>query len=167
MGPNDGAWVEIDNHPALAEIAADMEPPPPRHYDDETHLDMTALIDVTLVLLIFFILTTTMALIQKRMEAPSAQDDKGPQVVKITEKDVEQQMIHVKVTLEGGKPVILVEKEPVELDKLVAALRKFVRSSSKTDLLLEHDDKVDLDTVVQIIDKAKGAGMNKVRMLVP
>jgi biopolymer transport protein ExbD len=167
MGPDDRAWVEIDNHPALAEIAADMEPPPPRHYDDETHLDMTALIDVTLVLLIFFILTTTMALIQKRMEAPSVQDDKGPSVAKMTEQQVEQQLIHVKVTMEGGKPIVLVEKEPVEMDKLVAALRRFARSSGKTDMLLEHDDKVDLDTVVQIIDKAKGAGMNKVRMLVP
>jgi hypothetical protein len=31
--------------------------PPAKPYDDETRLDMTALIDVTLVLLIFFILT--------------------------------------------------------------------------------------------------------------
>ena len=72
MGPDDQDWVPIEGHPRLEEIAADLEPPPPRHYDDETRLDMNALIDVCLVLLIFFNLTTSYAVLQKRMEAPAA-----------------------------------------------------------------------------------------------
>src|SRR5262249_15679997 len=68
MGRRDTTGEAIENHPELAEIAAEIEPRPPRSYGDETHLDMNALIDVCLVLLIFFILTTTVAALQKRLQ---------------------------------------------------------------------------------------------------
>ena len=89
MGPDDKTWVAIESHPALAEIAADMEPPPPRTYDDETRLDMNALIDVCLVLLIFFILTTTVAAMQKRLEAPSVEEGKV-KVAVVTKEQVKE-----------------------------------------------------------------------------
>jgi hypothetical protein len=69
QGPQDATWVPLEVHPQFAEVAAELEPPPPRVYDDETRLDMTPLIDVCLVLLIFFILTTTYANLQKIIEA--------------------------------------------------------------------------------------------------
>jgi biopolymer transport protein ExbD len=166
MGPNESEWVAIENHPALAEVAADLEPPPPRTYDDETRLDMNALIDVTLVLLIFFILTTSVAALQKILEAPSAETGKV-QVAKITKEQVEQNMIHVKAIMKDGSPVILVENEPTDPVKLISALKRFVRSKGKTELLLEHDNEVSHDLVVKIIDSAKGAGMDRVRMLIP
>src|SRR5437763_223230 len=56
-GPGDTDWIAIENHPQLEQVAADLEPPPPRDLDDQSHVDMTALIDVCLVLLVFFILT--------------------------------------------------------------------------------------------------------------
>src|SRR5262245_38710805 len=61
MCPSDQVWQAIENHPALAELAEEIEAPPPLHRDEGTHLDFNALIDVCLVLLIFFILTTTYA----------------------------------------------------------------------------------------------------------
>ena len=73
MGPNDTSWVPLENHPQFAEIAAEIEPPPPHTYDDETHLDFTALIDVTLVLLIFYILTASYAALASRLDSPDLQ----------------------------------------------------------------------------------------------
>ena len=166
MGPGESQWVAIENHPALAEIAADMEPPPPRTYDDETRLDMNALIDVTLVLLIFFILTTTVAAMQKRLEAPSVEQGKV-KVPVYTKEQVKEQMIHVKAVMKDGNPVITIEDKEVEPKRLVIEMQKFVRDTHKTDLLLEHDDNVSHELVVKIIDSAKAAGMNRVRMLVP
>src|SRR5262245_55920309 len=64
-GPNDQVWVKLEEHPAFAEACLDIELPPEKVYDDETRLDMNALIDVSLVLLIFFILTTTYTQLQK------------------------------------------------------------------------------------------------------
>ena len=75
MDPQSATWVAIENHPQLEEIAADIEPSPPTFHDDETHLDMTALIDVCLVLLIFFILTTSYAALQRILETPGASAD--------------------------------------------------------------------------------------------
>ncbi|HLI63508.1 MAG TPA: biopolymer transporter ExbD, partial [Terriglobales bacterium] len=141
MGPDDKDWVPIENHPQLEEIAADLEPPPPRHYDDETRLDMNALIDVCLVLLIFFILTTSYAVLQKRMEAPGVSGDKvGPPV--LSKEKVEQQMIYVIVRMEDGKPVIQVENQTVDPEHLGPELRRYVKATNKTQMLLEIDDEV-------------------------
>src|SRR5690348_8403010 len=60
-GPSDNAWQPIENHPDLAEVAEEVEPPFPRMHDEPTSLDMNPLIDVCLVLLVFFILTTSYA----------------------------------------------------------------------------------------------------------
>lgn len=166
MGPADGDWVAIENHPELAELAAELELPPPKTYDDETRLDMNALIDVTLVLLVFFILTTTVAALQQRMEAPSVEQGKvGPRVV--TKQEVAQSMILVKARMENGELVLTVEDKVVPLDRLLPELRAMVGKTKKSVLLLDYDDNVSHDLVVQIIDAAKGAQMSSVRLVVP
>src|SRR6266852_8119607 len=84
MGPEDADWKPIETHPDYAEVAADLEPPPAKVYEDETRLDMNPLIDVCLVLLIFFILTTSYAALQKVLDMPGVDVNKpeGPIVVK-------------------------------------------------------------------------------------
>src|ERR1700722_18499157 len=52
-GSPDAAWVALESHPQFAEVVEDLEAPPARPHDDEAHVDMNALIDVTMVLLIF------------------------------------------------------------------------------------------------------------------
>ncbi|HEY7158525.1 MAG TPA: biopolymer transporter ExbD [Gemmataceae bacterium] len=168
MGPNDSTWVPIENHPQLADIAAELEPPPPRVYDDETRLDMNALIDVCLVLLIFFILTTSYAVLQKRLEAPGVtanKKDLGPAI--ITKEKVEQQMIVVKVTMENGQPVTRVEDRVVDPSRLESELRSYGQAVKKTQVLLQHDDDVPQRAVVAVFDAAKGAGMEKVSQVLP
>ena len=165
MGPGESEWVAIEEHPALAEIAEDIEPPPPAHHDEEAHLDMNALIDVCMVMLIFFILTTSVAAMQKQMEAPTVSRDKAG-VKMVTREQVEASLIHVVAKMTNGEPVIQVEGKETPLEQLRAALRGQA-TPSKTTLLLEHDDLVPQDVVVQIIDKAKAAGLKGVQMLVP
>jgi biopolymer transport protein ExbD len=166
MGPADKEWVPIEGHPQLEEIAAELEPPPPRHYDDETRLDMNALIDVCLVLLIFFILTTSYAVMQKRMEAAGTSGEKaGPPV--ITPEKVEQQMIRVTVRMEDGRPVYKVEDKVVDPDSLQSELRRYVKATSKTQLLFEHDYDVPHGAVVAVQDAAKLAGMEKISLVLP
>jgi biopolymer transport protein ExbD len=166
MGPEDNGWVPIESHPALAELAAELEPPPPKTYDDETRLDMTALIDVCLVLLVFFILTTTVAALQKMLEAPSVEEGKV-KVAVLTKEKVAEQMIHVTAKMENGEPVIRVEDKVVQPDNLLAELRRYSRANGKNKLLLEHDDNVSQETVVQIIDAAKGAQMERIATVIP
>lgn len=167
MGPNETAWVAIENHPQLAEIAAELEPPPPRHYDDETRLDMNALIDVCLVLLIFFILTTSYAVLQKRLEAPglSADTVKGPPIV--TKAKLEQQMVFLTVRMENGQPVIRIEDQVVEPSRLEAELYKYRRATKKTQLLAQIDYDVPQSVQVAVFDAAKGADLESVKLALP
>jgi biopolymer transport protein ExbD len=167
MGPDDTTWVAIENHPALEEIAAEMEPPPPRTYDDETRLDMNALIDVCLVLLVFFILTTSYAALQKRLEAPSAEKGKDKDLPVVNIKDVKDSMILIRARMENGEPVVRLEDKPVDLASLPGILKRYAQSTKRTTMILDHDDLVPQDVVVKIIDAGKGAGIDKVRLAVP
>jgi biopolymer transport protein ExbD len=166
MAPGETEWRPIENHPVLAEMAADIEPPPPRHYDDETRLDMNALIDVCLVLLVFFMLTTTVAALQTRLEAPGIEQDKK-RIKVVTKDQVDKQMISCEARMENGKPVIRVEGDPVEPSRLTRKFRDHLRNSRKTTLLLEHDGEVPHEVVVWVLDAAKGAGMDRVQLVIP
>jgi biopolymer transport protein ExbD len=166
MGPDDKDWVPIESHPQLEEIAAELEPEPSRTYDDETRLDMNALIDVCLVLLIFFILTTSYAILQKRMEAPDVSANKlGPPT--ITKEKVDQQMIRVSVRMEDGKPVFRIEDRVVDPSQLEYELSRFVKATKKTQLLLEADDDVPHSASIAVQDAAKGARIEKVNFALP
>src|SRR5690242_4065588 len=168
MGPGESQWVPIESHPQLAEVAADLEPPQPHEYEDESRIDMNALIDVCLVLLIFFMITTTYAALQKRMDAPDT-TKKGPEskLRAVTKKQVENEMVRVNVKREGGKPVIYVEDKPVPVDDLEPSLRQFVRNTGRTQLLLSYDDKVPHGTIVAIEDAAKQARLDQVLLVMP
>jgi biopolymer transport protein ExbD len=166
MGPQDSDWTAIENHPQLAEVAADLEPPPPRPYDDETRLDMTPLIDVCLVLLIFMILTTSYAILQKRLDAPNSTTDK-PDLPVVTKQQVDEQMIPVTITMEGDKPVTRVGDQVVAPERLELVLQGMVRSTKKTQLLLDHAYEVPERAVVEVLDAARGAGLEKVSLRVP
>ena len=161
MGPSDRAWVAIENHPQFAEVAADIEPPPPRFEDDEARLDMNPLIDVALVLLIFFILTASYQALQKVLAAPSltGKELKGPPVM--TKAQVAQYSIKVDIKLDPsyGKPVVYVEDKVVAEADLPAALSRYVRDTRKTRMVLDVAPGVEWGTVVMVQDAAKGAGV--------
>ncbi len=158
-GPNDRDWTRFENHPTFADAVA-LEPLP-SHEDDETHIDMTPIIDVAMVLLVFFILIFTYSVLEKRLEAAEAGVN-GPAVV--TRDQVKNQMIKVTAARENGRTVYKVEDDPKETpaDQLGAVLGRFVRSSGHTELLLVVADDVPSGDMVFVQDQAKGAGMSKV-----
>jgi biopolymer transport protein ExbD len=166
LGLDDADWVAIENHPQLAEVAADLEPLPPPVHDDETRLDFNPLIDVCLVLLVFFILTTSYAVLQKRLELPNVTGGEAGIPV-VTKEDIAEQMIHVTVKMEDGKPVFRVEKKVVPEERLLAELMGFVKQTRRNRLLLEHDFDAPHGAIVAVQDAAKGADMDRVLLLVP
>jgi biopolymer transport protein ExbD len=165
-GPEDRAWLPIENHPQFAEIAAEIEPEPPSHREDETRLDMNPLIDVCLVLLIFFILTTSYAALQKILDMPSltSKDPKGP--LTIDKKKAEQTTVQVRAAMENGKAVIRVEDKIVAREDLVSELQRYARNKRSTEVILDAPDDVDWGTIVAIQDACSGAGITHVHYLV-
>src|SRR5262249_4825532 len=167
QGPDDSTWTPIESHPVFADVAADLDLTPEKRPDEGTHLDMTALIDVCLVLLVFFILTTGYAALQKLLELGTLAFDRDNGVTYVKEKDAEQ-MIKVSVQMEGGKPVMRLEQEEIAPDDLPGRLASLVRQSRRVHVLATHDSDVPWGSLIPINDAAKHAGIqDAVHWVVP
>jgi biopolymer transport protein ExbD len=167
LGPNESQWTPIEQHPHFAEAALEIEPPEPKPVEDETRLDMTPLIDVCLVLLIFFILTTSYAHLQQTLPAGEVGREDNRSLRPVNDKDVKESMIGVSAKMEGGTPVIRVADKVVAADDLLLTLRQIVNDTRKVQLLFQHDEDVPYGTIVFVRDKAKGAGIERVLIPVP
>ena len=175
-GPSERAWQAIENHPALAEIAEEIDAPPLLHREEGTHLDFNALIDVCLVLLIFFILTTTyVSTVQKVVPLPTLTAD-GKKARVISVKEVKDRMIRLQAGVDGaGRPVLRLENQPIQVlaadgqtidsDKLRDALKPYVRGADhKTEVILDARG-ITWGTVIAIQDGAKAAGVHTIHHL--
>jgi biopolymer transport protein ExbD len=163
-GPSDAAWTVIEEHPRLAEIAEDLTAGQAPVEEDEGHIDMNALIDVTLVLLIFFILTTGYQVLEKVLEMPRVKASSDSGVRNVTAQQVDSFMIRVKARQEQGTPKIWIGDQAVSEADLEQQLRMQAGQNRK-ELILDAAD-VEYGTVIKIIDAAGGAGIDKVHFLV-
>lgn len=164
-GDNDHRWQPLELHPTFAEAFADYEPPPRMEPEDESRLDMNPLIDVSLVLLIFFILTTTYETIRKVLDMPGVTQSKVDAGARKSAMDkVKEFTIRVTARGDSGKTTIRVEDQEVRLDDLSLRLGQFVKSSSKKQMLLDAQG-VEWGIVVQIMDAAMSVGIEKTLML--
>ena len=177
LGPGEKNWRSIEAHPRLAEIAEDLLTPPPIRHEEASSVDMNALIDVCLVLLIFYMITTAYAsMVQKSVPLPmSKTDSKGIRVVRVDE--VKSEMIVVQAYHDkDGKPVVLVQNQrlkdvlasdgaTIEVDKLREALRPYVKGEEhKTKVLLDARD-ITWENTIHIQDGARAAGVQLIRHL--
>jgi biopolymer transport protein ExbD len=120
---------------------------------------MNPLIDVALVLLVFFILTASYESVRKVIDAPGVTQDKDKGPPKVGPDVVKRKMIRIKAFKEDDKTVILVENarvEPEDLQRTLAAMVNDVRNEALIDA-----QGVDWGTLVMIQDAARAAGIVK------
>lgn len=162
MGPADSDWAAIENHPQLAEMAEDLTAAEAPAAEEEVRLDMNALIDVTLVLLIFFIMTSSYVALQRLLDLPDSTKNelnKGPLV-----KKQEDFRIMIKAEIRrgpDGEPLYKVEGKEVNQKDLVKALAGY-KVGEKSELLVDCADDVPVQGQVTLLDAARGAGILKV-----
>jgi len=161
-GPGDPKWQSLEEHPHFAEAVADYEPPKKvaRHSDD--HLDMNPIIDVALVLLIFFILTASYDALRTVMDMPTASTKSKSKVKKISDNQAKTEYVRVKARNgPDGKPVFQVDGVDVTEENLSTAISLAV--IEKRNKMIIDAQEVTIDTYIKIIDagnKAKVASMN-------
>jgi biopolymer transport protein ExbD len=160
MGPNDRDWQPLEKHPTFEEAVADLEAPPPTLHPDESRLDMNPLIDVALVLLIFFILTTTYDAIRKVLELPKAPED-SDKPARVNPEDIKKRFIFVKARDEGGTPKITVDDVEVTRSGMEAKIAEIVKEKKKTEMLLDIKG-VEWGVFIDALNAAKGAGISKI-----
>ncbi len=167
-GPGERLWVPIEEHPAFADAVAEMGPPPPEPAD-ETTLDMNPLIDVALVLLIFFIITATVATLRRTIELPPPQPEDKASVAPSKEQ-LEDRTFTVTVTLdERAEPVVKVStasgsERVVAYADIDKELKAVVDSTGRKEMILRMSNDVVWDVYVQIYSAATKAGVREVHL---
>lgn len=154
-------WMPIADHPQFADTVAELEEPLHEPHD-ETHLDMNPLIDVALVLLIFFILTTTYSSLRRTIDVPAEPDTPSQSQPKPTENDLRERTFTVTCWMEGEKPTIKIDEKIVDLKDLEKELVAHVKSSGKYEILLEVDGRVPWGIEASIHDASKAAEIQQI-----
>lgn len=154
-----GDWQSLESHPEFADAVAEAEPPP-HDVEDDTRLDMNPLIDVCLVLLIFFILTTTYETMRKVLDMPGATQAKATPGVRRTREDMKKSVVWIEIRSKNGSPIVTIENQPVTMDQIGPMLERLTKSTGKRQALVDAQE-VEWGTVVTIMDAARAAGIEK------
>src|SRR5262245_35380936 len=168
MGPDDKQFVPIDSHPDLAEIALEVEAAKVEKEEpdpEEQRIDMNPLIDVCLVLLVFFILATTLTVLEKVLDIPQSRSAGALPFETRTREEVQQTSIYLKAFKKDGKPTIEINEQVVSEANLQNHLDNLRRTTRRSTLVIDAKD-VEWETVVAVIDAASGAGMRRVQFVV-
>jgi biopolymer transport protein ExbD len=155
-GPTDKTWIPLESHPFFEEALADYEPPRSHQHDVEEHLDMNPLIDVALVLLIFFILTTSYDALRKVIQMPTmSKKDKSAQRV-VQPDEVKAEYVYVKIKTDGKNTTYEVDKQPVPEEHLVTAMR-VGWGEKRTKTIIDADEGVNWGAICTVMSAAHEA----------
>ena len=124
---------------------------------DDEELDLTPMVDVTFLLLIFFMITASFT-IQKTMQVPPPNpDEQGASMSPIVE-DPEDESVRVDI---DQRNMITIDDDPLpDIDQLV----DFLRQTTKTEILITaHEDTLH-EIVVKVLDAANEVEMQRIRL---
>lgn len=141
------------------------ESPLMRRRRPEVEMDMTPMVDVVFLLLIFFMITTAFGL-QKSIEMPPPENDQASQQAKPEDLEKSEDDIVVHVTEEDR---IFVEgEETATQQELLSCLRNQLYSDSgrrARHLLVFASTEATHEYVVRVLDAAAAVGMDSVRLM--
>jgi biopolymer transport protein ExbD len=118
------------------------------------------MIDVSFQLIIFFMITACFV-VQKTLDMPAAhKETTAPRRYTISELAKNNVIVTVKTS-----GTITVDGTAVEPDGVLGAVREAIRGRSNVEMVLDAEDAVEHETVVQVLDAAAGAQIEKVHFL--
>lgn len=155
-GPGEQTWIAVGDHP----VAGEFLPPPqlvPPTEEEDPEGDLTPLIDVIFQLIIFFMIAATYT-VQKTLDLPKNEPaEVGARGVAMEQ--LEKTNVVVRIAADGS---ISVDGSPAEPNNLVAALQKATSGKANAEVVLDVDDQAVHEAVVQVLDAAGGAQVEKV-----
>lgn len=156
-----------DDEPSLAfEVDEDPELevglPLSRGKMADEEMDLTPMVDVTFLLLVFFMITASFS-IQKSLEIPPPeQETEGASQVPLTLEELEEEAIIVDIEEDGS---VYIDEQPVsDLADLVPTLETARAANNQFEIAITVDRAAEHDTVVKVIDAANIVGMQRIRI---
>jgi len=144
-----------------------VPPPPKKRTDDE--LDMTPMVDVTFLLLIFFMVTAAFAL-QKVLEVPKMSEDEAISSQPV--EDLEKDSIVVRIDADNvfwiGAPLWSDEQKAqssLDMRAKVREARDGGGSNSGPNKMMVHaHEEAVYEKLVDALDAGSAAGINEIRL---
>ncbi len=132
---------------------------------EEPEMDMTPMVDVTFLLLIFFMVTASYS-IQKSLEIPAP--DSSEESAQQTVQDVENDDDYIIVKIERDNSIWVESVEAPSYQDLIAKLKekRSDRASAPGSLLIMADNEADYEYVVRAVDAGNAVGVNKLKLTV-
>lgn len=120
-------------------------------------MNVTPLIDVLLVLIITFMVVTNLT--------PQGLDALAPQPNPNQQKP-DQDILNrtIVVSIDAGRN-IKINQEPSNIQSLGSRLEDIFKTRNDRVMFVKGDDNLDFATVAEVIDVAKGAGMDKIGLI--
>lgn len=121
--------------------------------EEELSVNITSMIDVIFILLVFFMVSTQFKKSALPLELPTTQESVTSQEDNSTK------------TLSVNNESIELDQEDVSLDELEERLTELYKSNPEIAISLECDKNVPFERVVQILSKIQNAGISKIGII--
>lgn len=134
-----------------------------RRTSDEDDLDLTPMVDVTFLLLIFFILTASLSLQKAIAVPPPDPQQEGAQSTPISLEELEADSIIVEIQADN---TIIVDDETLGPEgDLARMLEQSMTSSGRREMVINAHANSFHETTVAVFDAANEVGMQRIRMV--
>ncbi|GAC16964.1 ExbD/TolR family protein [Aliiglaciecola lipolytica] len=124
--------------------------------DDEAQIDMTPMLDIVFIMLIFFIVTTSFVkeagLMANRPKAPDAPPPPS-----------NAKTLAIRIDQQG---TIVMDNREVDIRRVVANIQSFLAENNTDSAAIQAHPKTKHGIVVEVMNQAKEAGIDKVSILV-
>ncbi|GLP96925.1 MULTISPECIES: ExbD/TolR family protein [Paraferrimonas] len=118
--------------------------------EEEAQIDMTPMLDIVFIMLIFFIVTTSFV-------KPSGLDVNKPKASQSTQKKSANIFIGISKT-----GVIQMENRQVDIERVAANVERMLAEAPEAAVLIQADKEAQHGIVVKVMDQVKQAGIDKI-----
>lgn len=169
---DEGAAVSPSREPSAPDRERSEEEFEPVHFgvkrEEDEGLDMTPMVDMTFLLLIFFMVTASFAL-QKSLEVPTPDKQESATQARTVE-EIEMDDDYIIIRIDRDNTVWVNDSEAPSPQEVLVKLREAREAPPGTDtraptsLLVLADGEARHETVVMALDAGNAVGMENVRL---